>query len=211
MNSTLSTHYILRKLHSISGILPVGVFLLEHLFTNSFAIQGAESYDGKIEFLQSFPYLVLFELVFIIVPILFHGIYGLVITAGMGSNVHLYPRVRNWMYAFQRASGMVAFAYIFYHVYTLRVCNLLFGAEVSFQKMTTVLENGWVFAFYVVGLFAAVFHLTNGIWNFCITWGITIGHSAQRAAAWTCTAFGAALFLAGLNSLLAFVGCAVVF
>lgn len=211
MNSALSVHYSLRKLHSLSGIFPVGIFLLEHLFTNSFAIHGAEAYDSKILFLQSMPYLVLIELGLIIVPLLFHGIYGLVITAGMGNNVRLYPGVRNWMYALQRATGVVTFVYIFYHVYTLRVSNLLFGTEISFHKMATVLENGWLFAFYVIGLLAAVFHFTNGIWNFCITWGITLGSGAQRAAAWACMAFGAALFLAGLNSLLAFVGCAVSF
>jgi len=36
------------------------------------------------------------------------------------------------------------------------------------------------FALYTIGVISAVFHFCNGIWTFCVTWGITIGAAAQR-------------------------------
>jgi succinate dehydrogenase / fumarate reductase cytochrome b subunit len=36
------------------------------------------------------------------------------------------------------------------------------------------------FSIFLVGTAASVFHFTNGIWTFAITWGLTIGRRAQR-------------------------------
>ena len=33
---------------------------------------------------------------------------------------------------------------------------------------------------YVIGVFAASYHLGYGIWNFCIRWGITVSEQAQE-------------------------------
>ncbi len=33
-------HFLIRKLHSLAGVIPLGVFLLEHLFLNSYAWRG---------------------------------------------------------------------------------------------------------------------------------------------------------------------------
>ncbi|MEW6202735.1 MAG: succinate dehydrogenase [bacterium] len=207
----MTPHFVWRKLHSFSGIFPVGVFLLEHLFTNSFAIQGAEAYESKIRFLQSIPYLVLVELALILLPLLYHGVYGLIITAGMGNNTARYPQLHNWMYLLQRVSGVATFIFVAVHVYTLRISNLLFGTEITFDLVSSILGNNLMFVFYTVGLAATVFHFANGIWNFLISWGITAGRGSQRTAGWCCAAIGAALFLAGFNSLLAFVGCGIRF
>ena len=38
--------------------------------------------------------------------------------------------------------------------------------------------GGW-FAFYVLGVVAALFHFCNGIFTFCITWGITVSERSQ--------------------------------
>ena len=54
---------------------------------------------------------------FIYLPILFHGIIGVVIISGGLPNNPSYPYLQNWRYAAQRATGMLAFAYIFLHVF----------------------------------------------------------------------------------------------
>ncbi|MCZ6683513.1 MAG: hypothetical protein O7B26_10035, partial [Planctomycetota bacterium] len=57
---------------------------------------------------------------------------------------------------------------------------------------------------YVVGLAAAVYHFANGIWSFCVSWGITVGEKAQKAVGMFATAVGLVLFLWGSVSLYAF-------
>src|SRR6266436_8247921 len=48
--------YLLRKLHSLSGILPVGAFLAEHFWSNSAALVSAQKYDAVSQELQTIPF-----------------------------------------------------------------------------------------------------------------------------------------------------------
>ncbi|MEW5947526.1 MAG: succinate dehydrogenase [bacterium] len=211
MDANLSTHYVVRKLHSLTGIVPVGLFLIEHIFTNSFAVRGPGDYDRAVEFLQGIPYLPVFEACFIILPLYFHGLYGLIITYDAGFNARNYPGRSNVMYLLQRASGAITLVFVTAHVYMTRWANLASGVEINFETVSEHLSSGWMFGFYALGVLAAVFHFANGAWNFSITWGIVVGRGSQRAFWWCCIALGAAMYLAGLNALFAFAGRAVVF
>ena len=61
-----------------------------------------------------------------------------------------------------------------------------------------------VFGIYVVGVLAAVFHFTNGLWTFCITWGITVGQGAQRMARALALVLFAAMYGTAFAILVAF-------
>jgi succinate dehydrogenase / fumarate reductase cytochrome b subunit len=54
------------------------------------------------------------------------------------------------------------------------------GTEITFAFMRGMMTDPVRFTFFVIGVLACVFHFTNGIWTFCITWGITVGQRAQR-------------------------------
>lgn len=198
--------FLLRKLHSFSGIFPVGVYLLEHLFSNGFATRGPEAFDRMVSFLTGLPFLVPIEIGFIILPILFHAIYGLFITAEHQPNVGQYGYYRNWLFQFQRWTGILMVVFIFWHVYTTRIATILQGKHIDFAYMETLLDNPAVFIFMVVGLGATVFHFSNGIWNFLIKWGMTITPVSQRWSLGLCTVIGWAMFFWGVAALLAFKG-----
>lgn len=51
-----STSYLLRKLHSLSGIVPVGAFLAEHFWSNSSVLVSPEKYDAVSRELQTIPF-----------------------------------------------------------------------------------------------------------------------------------------------------------
>ena len=44
-------HLVLRRLHSLSGVVPIGVFLIEHLVTSSAILLGADEYQRDIDFI----------------------------------------------------------------------------------------------------------------------------------------------------------------
>jgi succinate dehydrogenase / fumarate reductase cytochrome b subunit len=55
--------FVLRRLHSLSGIIPVGAFLFEHiLISNSTAISGPEAYAKQVAFLGGLPLVFFLEL-----------------------------------------------------------------------------------------------------------------------------------------------------
>lgn len=181
MESLKDYSFFNRRLHSLLGIVPVGLFLLEHFFTNSFALQGATVYNEKIEFFQSLPYLIVIEILFIFLPLLFHGIYGLYIVWTGKSNVLQYPSYwRNWMYLAQRISGVILIFYIGWHLWTTRIGYFVYGTEISYNLISNLIHSPIIFWWMVIGIVSASFHFANGIWSFSIVWGITTGPKAQR-------------------------------
>ena len=50
-----------RRLHSLSGIIPVGAFLLEHFISNAFATNGPYAYADQVKFLSGLPFVLFLE------------------------------------------------------------------------------------------------------------------------------------------------------
>ncbi|WP_366921957.1 succinate dehydrogenase cytochrome b558 subunit [Metallumcola ferriviriculae] len=198
-------HFLVRKLHSLFGVIPIGLFLLEHLYTNSFATQGAEAFNSKVEFLQSLSYVLYIELFLILLPILFHALYGLYIVYVAKNNILKYTYYRNWAFYLQRISALITLVFVVYHLWVLRISAFLTGHEVTFAVMTQHLANPLMFAFYVIGLTAATYHFANGLWAFLVSWGITIGPKAQRISAYVSAFIFVVLTVMGLQALFAFV------
>jgi succinate dehydrogenase / fumarate reductase, cytochrome b subunit len=111
------TAFLLRRLHSLSGIVPIGAFLVEHFISNAFATRGPAAYAKQVEFLSSFPFVVGLELFGIWLPILYHALYGFYIWYRGESNLADYPWAGNWMYSSQRWTGTIAFAYMVWHTW----------------------------------------------------------------------------------------------
>lgn len=174
-------HFWLRRLHSLSGIVPIGGFLAFHLYENYTATKGADAYNKMTHTLQELPFAVAMEIAVIIVPLFFHGIYGLFVTSTSRPNVISSPYVRNWMYFVQRVTGVIVFAFILFHLWTTRFVQLQDHESLDlFRQVQAAVANPWIYAFYLAGILSATYHLANGIWSFSIVWGLTIGPKAQR-------------------------------
>jgi succinate dehydrogenase / fumarate reductase cytochrome b subunit len=199
--------FIWRKLHSLLGIIPIGAFLLEHLLSNFEALKGPIAYGAQVKFLNGLPLVRILEWVFIFLPILYHGIYGVYIWLRGKSNVVYYPWAGNWMYVSQRWTGLIAFAYIAQHVYRQRFSgvDLPDHPYAAFHKVQVELANPWMLAVYVIAMIAVCWHFSYGIWLFAAKWGITPGETARRRFGWVCLAAGVLLCIMGLASIWAFI------
>jgi succinate dehydrogenase / fumarate reductase, cytochrome b subunit len=194
-NSEDQSGFFWRKLHSLSGIIPVGVFLAEHFWSNSFILVSPGKYDEVSQGLQTLPFRPLVEAVGIWIPILFHGGYGFYIWSQGESNTVAYPWMHNWMYTLQRWSGLVAFVFIGWHFYTARIVT---GGRSNYDSVHADMSHNLFVLFYVVGVMAASFHLGNGLWNFLCKWGLAATTKAQRAAAYLGAVVAISFTLAGL-------------
>jgi succinate dehydrogenase / fumarate reductase cytochrome b subunit len=209
----LDRHFALRKLHSLFGIIPIGFFLCFHLFENSLSAKGGAYFtEHVVHKIESMPYVELMEIFFIALPILFHGIYGLFIWYTGKSNVRHYGYARNWMYSLQRVTGLLVFLFVLGHVYSTRVQVLVNGAVTKdnlFATLAGQLDNPLILAGYIIGILAAIIHLSNGIWLALITWGITIGPRAQRISTYICALIGLILVVLSAQALRGFLTAGV--
>jgi len=209
----LSRTFVLRKLHQLTGIMPLGFFLLEHFYTNSKALTGPADFNNAVRDLQSIPYILFVEIAGIFIPLIYHAVYGILITAEARPNNLNYPYPRNWFYTVQRLTGIILFFFITFHV-----LNFRFGLIPHLNNLSVADNPGQAFAIvsrefrmvpifiiYVVGIAATVWHLANGIWLFLVDWGITIGERAQRLTGYACIAFGVLLLAVGINAAVAFI------
>ena len=209
----LSRTFVLRKLHQLTGIMPLGVFLLEHFYTNSKAVAGSASFNKAVEDLQAIPYILLVETVGIFIPLIYHAVYGLVITAEARPNNLAYPYPRNWFYTIQRVTGIILFFFILFHVLNFRfgmipglnTVSVAHAPDQAFEIVSREFRMWWIFIIYMIGILATVWHFANGIWLFLVDWGITIGERAQRLTGYACIAFGIVLLLVGVNAAVAFI------
>jgi succinate dehydrogenase / fumarate reductase cytochrome b subunit len=209
----LSKTFVLRKLHQLSGIFPLGIFLLEHFYTNSKALTGPQDFNNAVRDLQSIPYILFVEIGGIFIPLLYHAIYGLVITVEARPNNLAYPYARNWFYLIQRITGVILFFFITFHVLNFRfglipglnTMSVAHHIDESFNIVAREFRMVPIFIIYVIGITATVWHLANGLWLFLVDWGITIGERAQRLTGYACIAFGAVLLLVGINAAVAFI------
>ena len=200
------TSFLLRRLHSLSGIVPIGLFLIEHFVSNAFATNGPEAYTQQVKLLSSFPFVVGLELVGIWLPILYHSLYGFFIWARGDSNVSEYPWAGNWMYNLQRWTGAFTFAYIVWHTWHLRFSgvHLLTHPDAAFGKVQAEFAHPWAIAFYAVGIFCASWHFAYGLWLFAAKWGITQGPIARRRWGYVCVAIALLFIGVGFATLYSF-------
>jgi succinate dehydrogenase / fumarate reductase cytochrome b subunit len=208
--------FLIRRLHSLSGLIPVGAYMVVHLLTNATVVESPGLFQRMVYNIHSLPLLPVIEWGFIFLPILFHAIIGVLIIRGSLPNSGTYKYGSNVRYTLQRATGMIAFVFIVFHVFHMHgwfhfeawrqnvVLPLGGGQFAPFNAASTAAAalSGIAYQiFYVVGILSCVFHLANGIWTFGITWGIWVTPAAQRWATTACLVFGLALSAVGLGAL----------
>src|SRR6202522_3745860 len=199
--------FLWHKLHSLSGIVPIGAFLVEHIISNFETLNGPLAYAQQVKFLNSLPLVRVLEWAFIFIPLAFHAGYGVFIAFRGRASVNVYPWAGNWMYLTQRVTGLIAFAYIIQHVLLQRFSGVPPPEHpgASFAKVQHELHNPWMLAIYIIAMIATTWHFAYGIWLFAAKWGITPGDKARKKFGWVCGLGGAALRLMGLLSIYAVV------
>lgn len=199
--------FFLRRLHSLTGIVPIGLFLIEHFVSNAFATKGPGAYTKQVEFLTSVPFVVGLELFGIWLPILYHSLYGFYIWYRGDSNLAEYPWAGNWMYSIQRWTGAISFFYIVWHTWHLRFSgvHILAYPAAAFGKVQLEFHNPLAVAFYAIGIFCASWHFAYGLWLFAAKWGITQGPIARRRWGYVCALIGATFIVVGALTMYSFL------
>ena len=197
--------FFLRRLHSLTGIIPIGAFLIEHIVSNFEVVNGPLAYAQQVKFLNGLPLARVLEWVFIFIPLAYHALYGVYIAIKGRANVNVYPWAGNWMYLSQRVTGVLALAYIIQHLWFQRFTGVSLPENpgVAYWKVQHELSTAFMLWVYIIGMVVTCWHFAYGIWLFAAKWGITPGDRARKKFGWVCGIGGAALCTMGLWSIIA--------
>ena len=208
-----------KKLHSLSGVVPLGVFLVGHLWMAAALTGGPEHFEQTVaQWHASMHHVVLLglvQLVFVWAPLLFHAGYGFVLWRRGRTNALQHGTFRNWLVTLQRWTGLVLLIFVAYHTWGVwRVVLLHWGGAVAGPHpgdgqiigLTALMVDHlagsyFVRVLYIAGIFSAALHLAHGLWSFAVDWGITPGRRAMQASTVVCAVLFAVLFLLGMQAL----------
>jgi succinate dehydrogenase / fumarate reductase cytochrome b subunit len=209
--------FLIRRLHSLSGLLPVGAYMCVHLITNASTLGGPAMFQKNVDLIHSLgPALPIVEWSFIFLPLLFHAIVGVVIIRSGQPNLSSYHYMGNVRYTLQRVTAWIALFFILYHVFHMHgwfhnetylksFAEPMGGHQFDPHRATSTaaiaLASPLKKVAYAVGVIACVYHLANGLWTMGITWGVWTTAAAQKRANWIALAFGLALTAVGLAAL----------
>jgi len=193
----------LRRAHSLSGVVPLGVFLLLHVLVNASALGSEQRFTASARAFQAIPAITILEVLFVIAPLAFHAIYGVKL-ARDGSLRSPYPPIwRKWLHG----TGYGAFAFVLLHLWQTSARKWFYGeSPLAFHTTleaslsSTVWGIPLVAIVYLAGIGCTCLHFAAGLWGFSVTWNLSRSDRAKRRGAWTAGAVGALLFLLGALS-----------
>jgi len=197
----------LRKLHSFAGVFPLGLFLLLHLGMNGLALFSQDSFEAGVSAVVRVPALWLLELVAIWLPLSWHVLYGLKLAL---SRPRDHESAGVWKRRLKQAPGIITFAFLVYHLWQFRIqvaLGSLKEADLYYElckglSSTTASGLPLPAAIYLLGLAAAVFHFTHGLYAFCsdlVSWP-----RLERPKPLAFGVFGALLFALGATTVIYF-------
>ncbi len=207
--------FAIRRIHSLLGIVPLGLYMVVHLTTNASLMNGSETFQRAVYLIHSpGDLLPLIEWGGIFGPLVFHAVLGVWIARTGRMNDGQYKFVSNRRYSWQRWTGFIALVYLFFHILHLHgwfhshiwldaIRPVGFGTFRPYNAASTLVlaMNGWVWpAFYLVGVLCCVYHLANGLWTAGITWGLWISPAAQARATKVCSVIGILLAIIGTTA-----------
>ena len=196
-----------RRLFSLSAVVPLGFFLLEHTWQNALAMRGQAAYASKAEAFAGIPLLFVLEIALVFAPLGYHAIYGLMMMReGIPSDSPYKPRS---LAIANRGAALVALAFIVWHVWEYRVQAWRHGVAPSalYTMLVWQLSATWHgiparAALYLAGVLATTFHFAVSGWGYGVTSGVFATPLQRKRAAYGCLMVGSLLFVVSAGTVI---------
>lgn len=183
-----------RRLHVLTGVVPLGVFLLEHLVVMASAMGG----QGRFAAVAGDPTSSLRAILDVLVLgcLLFHGGYGVVLLSKEKVRAEDDPLGRRGMRVLVRIGSVVTLLFVVGHLWAVR----LHPSSDAYTLLTERLSSTkfgipWIALGYIVGCAATIFHFSYGLVSAPDRWGTPLGETGRRRALAMSLVIGVVLFL----------------
>lgn len=189
------------RVFSLTGLVPLGAFLVVHLVVGARALRGMEAYEAAIDAVSRIPGLRALELGLVLAPLAVHGAVGLAMTVRR-QPWGLPPVLPAAWTRATRVAGVLTLAFLVLHLPEMHVLGR--GARLDGAELLTVLSADlsstawgvpWRGVLYLVGTGAVTLHFAVGCWTFLARTRLGAEARARRTAAWAAVVVGGAMWL----------------
>jgi succinate dehydrogenase / fumarate reductase cytochrome b subunit len=164
------------------GIVPLGVYVVLHLWTNMQSLAGPQAFDAALVASRNHPAFLFLEVFGLGLPIVVHAGIGIAETLRSRPNNPAYNYFGNLEYVLQRVTAIGLLLFIGAHVYLARISpamNSPVGHE-TWAGMHEALSEWDTFIVYTLGTLGVSYHLANGVRTASIRLGLAVSERAQR-------------------------------
>ena len=186
---TVPTGRVSRKqILSLLGLVPLGVYVVLHLWTNLLSWSAADDHRAWNEAVaagRGNPLTLFLEIFGLGLPILFHTVAGIFELFRARPNNAVYGYFDNLKYLFQRLSAVGLALFIPAHLIKARILPMFTdagfdaSAHETWQGMHEALQEPLTLAVYALGLLGISYHLGNGLYTAGLRWGLAISPSGR--------------------------------
>jgi len=192
---------LLRRAFTLSGVIPLGAFLLVHVVNNARVLAGDDAFLATVRAYARVPGLAVFEALFVFAPLLFHAAFGLWLVVG-GAPLRATSPYPPALRVAVRVTGVLAVAFLAMHLPELRFREPL--VRPSGAALLSVLDSHlssmshglpWRAVVYLLGSACVCFHFAAGAWGAFAATPRGAGARSRRRAAWWSVAVGTLLWV----------------
>jgi succinate dehydrogenase / fumarate reductase cytochrome b subunit len=175
---------------TLFGIVPLGAYVVLHLWTNLNSLAGEKQFNEAIEASRHHPWMIALEVFGLGVPLLVHTGIGLREIARGRPNNASYRYFGNLEYLLQRVAAVGVLLFIGAHVWRARIAPALAtpGGHETWAGMHDALSEPITFGVYVLGVLGVCYHLANGLRTAAMRLGFVVSREAQARMQWIAAA-----------------------
>lgn len=191
---TSETPFLMNRLGSILAVLPLGVWTAIHVWNNLAVYRGGQAWQNQVTGYEH-PYGSALLSIVVLLPLLFHTVWGIGRLAKTRPNNVRYGYFDNLRYLLQRLAAVGVLFFLGAHLWLAFIHPRFFGAHPGPEAFDDIARemryNLPTVVVYLLGTLGVAYHLGNGIASVGMGWGITT--SVKGMQRWQ--AFGIVIFL----------------
>ncbi|MGE6756555.1 succinate dehydrogenase [Corallococcus interemptor] len=175
------TPFLKSRLGSFLAVVPLSIWVINHLWDNLSAFYGATAWEKSVTEYAN-PFAQAFTFIIVMLPLLIHTAWGLLRIFTMKPNNLAYNNYGNLKYIVQRVAGLGVLAFLGAHIWLAFLQpRLMEGHAEPFMDIAREMHyHGPTLMVYLLGTLGTAYHLANGLQTFGMGWGILASDRSMR-------------------------------
>ncbi|WP_257452238.1 succinate dehydrogenase [Archangium lipolyticum] len=169
------------RLGSFLAVVPLSIWVVNHLWDNLAAWQGAEAWQSAVTQYKH-PYAQAATFLIVLLPLLLHTGWGIVRMLSFKPNNAAYPYYGNLKYIVQRVAGLGVLFFLGAHMWLAFLHpRLVQGHPEPFSDIAREMHfHTPTIVVYLLGVLGTAYHIANGLQGFAMGWGLLASERSMR-------------------------------